>query len=80
MVRPASGELRRWDFAGIHVIDPRIFDLIEERGVFSIIDVYLRLARLGEAIRPVPFDGVWIDIGTPDRLAEADRVAAELPA
>lgn len=80
MVRPASGELQRWDFAGIHVIDPRIFDLIEERGVFSIIDVYLRLARLGEAIRPVPFDGVWIDIGTPDRLAEADRVAAELPA
>ena len=76
LVRDPVGPLQRWDFAGIHVIEPRIFDLIEERDAFSIIDVYLRLSKAGTAIRPFPFDGIWLDIGTPERLGEADRVAA----
>lgn len=76
LVREPVGPLQRWDFAGIHVIHPRIFDLIEERDAFSIIDVYLRLSKAGTAIRPFPFDGIWLDIGTPERLGEADRVAA----
>jgi NDP-sugar pyrophosphorylase family protein len=75
MIRAASGELQRWDFAGIHVIEPRIFRAIDERGEFSIVDVYLRLSQAGEVIRPFPFEGVWVDIGTPERLAEADRIA-----
>lgn len=76
LVRDPVGPLQRWDFAGIHVIEPRIFGLIEERDAFSIIDVYLRLSKAGTAIRPFPFDGIWLDIGTPERLGEADRVAA----
>jgi NDP-sugar pyrophosphorylase family protein len=32
-------------FSTIHMINPAIFELITERGVFSIIDVYLRLTR-----------------------------------
>jgi NDP-sugar pyrophosphorylase family protein len=31
-------------FSTIHIIDPAIFDLVTERGKFSIIDLYLRLA------------------------------------
>src|SRR5690606_9473210 len=78
LVRDPVGAVQRRDFAGIHVIEPRIFEAIDERGVFSIIDVYLRLARGGEHIRALPFDGTWLDIGTPERLAEADRAAATL--
>lgn len=80
IVREPQGALQRWDFAGIHVIHPAIFELIEERGAFSIIDVYLRLSKAGHEIRPLPFDGVWLDIGTPERLEEADRIAAEVDA
>lgn len=80
IVREPRGPLQRWDFAGIHVIEPRIFELIEERGTFSIIDVYLRLAKRGQVVRPFCCDGVWLDIGTPERLAEADRIAAGMPA
>lgn len=32
-------------FSVVHVIDPSIFDLITERGAFSITDLYLRLAK-----------------------------------
>lgn len=78
MVRQAGQCIERADFAGIHVIAPRIFDMISERGIFSIIDVYLRLARAGERVAAHTVDGVWLDIGTPDRLAEADRVARNL--
>ena len=74
-VRPPQGTVRRQDFAGIHVMDPRIFSLMSEHGVFSIVDVYLRLARAGERIDAFPFEGMWIDIGTPERLAEAERSA-----
>lgn len=32
-------------FSTVHIIEPVIFDLITERGAFSITEVYLRLAR-----------------------------------
>ena len=59
-------------FAGVHIITPRLLDLITETGTFSIIDVYLRLASQGELI--VSYDMgscLWLDIGTPERLAKA---------
>lgn len=73
-VRPAVGEVRAMPFAGIHVISPRIFGLLAERGAFSILDPYLRLAAAGERILPFRVDGyTWIDIGRPEQLEEARR-------
>ena len=72
--REARGPVRRYAFAGIHAIDPRFLDLVEERGAFSIVDAYLRLAGRGERIVPVDVTGVpWFEIGTPERLAAARR-------
>jgi NDP-sugar pyrophosphorylase family protein len=71
-VRPPAGEVRAVPFAGIHVISPRIFGLLTERGAFSILDPYLRLAGAGERILPFRVDGhTWIDIGRPEQLEEA---------
>jgi len=42
--RPAAN-FKAIPFSAIHVIDPAIFDLITERGFFSITDLYLRLAK-----------------------------------
>jgi len=44
--RPDVAPLVQWAFSGIHVIDPAMFDHIGREGKFSIIDVYLDLARL----------------------------------
>jgi NDP-sugar pyrophosphorylase family protein len=61
-------------FAGIQVISPPLLDLITERGAFSIIDAYLRLAGAGHRILHHDIgDARWLEIGTPERLAAARR-------
>ena len=73
-VRPGVGQVRAIPFAGIHVISPRIFGLMTERGAFSILDPYLRLAAAGERILPFHADGyAWVDIGRREQLDEARR-------
>ena len=77
-VREPVGELQRWSFTGIHVVEPTIFRLSERTGTFSIITVYLELAAEGHAILPIDVSAHdWIDIGTPERLAEADRIVVD---
>lgn len=59
-------------FCGIHVISPRIFSLMTEQGIFSIIDVYLRLAAAGEKIMAFRADEYyWRDLGKPAQIQQA---------
>lgn len=76
--RPAEGEVRALAFGGVHVISPDIFPAVTERGVFSILDPYLRLVGQGERILPFRVDGsLWLDIGRPEQLEAADRILAD---
>jgi NDP-sugar pyrophosphorylase family protein len=60
-------------FSGIHIISPRIFMLMTEKGAFSIIDSYLRLAAQGENILAFRADQYyWRDLGRPENLAQAE--------
>lgn len=71
-VREPVGEVRRLAFAGVHVVSPAIFSLLTERGAFSILDPYLRLAGEGYRILPQRVDGArWQDVGKPEQLARA---------
>lgn len=65
--------IHRYAFSGIHVISPEIFSLITENGVFSIIEVYLRLA--GEHIIQgySENESMWIDLGKKEGLIEAEK-------
>jgi len=59
-------------FCGIHIISPRLFGMMEEEGVFSIITSYLRLAALEEKILAFRADEYyWRDLGTPDNVLQA---------
>lgn len=74
--REPAGRTTALGFCGIHAISSRIFDRITERGPFSIIDLYLRLASEGERIAAHRVDGAtWIDIGKPEQLARARELA-----
>ncbi len=53
VVRP-SQQMTELAFSGIHVISPRIFPLLTEEGIFSIVPAYLRLAGQGEKNRGLP--------------------------
>ncbi len=60
-------------FSGIHVISPRIFPLLTEEGVFSIVPTYLRLAAQGEKIMAFRADEYyWRDLGKPENIRQAE--------
>ena len=73
--RPPRGAVRAFAFAGVHVCAPRLLERITERGVFPIMDTYLRLAAAGQRIAPWPLAGAqWLEIGNAERLAAARAV------
>ena len=70
----SSPALNPLAFCGIHVISPRLLELMTEEGVFSIIDTYLRLAADGEKIQAFRSDeSYWRDLGKPEQLRQAAR-------
>jgi NDP-sugar pyrophosphorylase family protein len=69
--------MRELAFTGIHVISARIFEKIEEKGAFSIITTYVRLAARGERIKGFRADEYyWRDLGRPESVALAARELA----
>jgi NDP-sugar pyrophosphorylase family protein len=71
LVRP-SPQLHELAFSGIHVISPRLLELMTEEGAFSIIQSYLRLAGDGARIMAYRADAAyWRDLGNPESLARA---------
>jgi NDP-sugar pyrophosphorylase family protein len=59
-------------FAGIHVVSPRLLEMLSEEGVFSIVESYLRLAGQGEKISGYRAEGAyWRDLGKPGNIAAA---------
>jgi len=65
----------RYPFCGIHVASSKIFDYMPEGPKkFSIIEPYLSASRAGNTVEGYLLkDGYWMDVGTPERLAELDR-------
>ncbi|MFN8258906.1 MAG: nucleotidyltransferase family protein [Bacteroidales bacterium] len=68
--RTPCGELKPLAFSGIHVLNPVIFDLIEEKGVFSIMDVYLRLAKNYEIKGFDHSNTSWYDMGRYEHVVD----------
>jgi len=80
-VRAPEGEVRRLAFAGVHVVSRDLPARITASGAFSILEPYLRLAGEGERILPFRVDGsLWLDVGRPAQLEEAQRIAARMDA
>ena len=72
MVRP-SQQMTELAFSGIHVISPRIFSLLTEEGIFSIVPAYLRLAAQDEKIMAFRADEYyWRDLGKPENIRQAE--------
>jgi mannose-1-phosphate guanylyltransferase len=70
----SSPRARALAFSGIHVISPRLFGMMKEEGVFSIMATYLRLAAQGEKLLAFRADEYyWRDLGTPENVMQADR-------
>lgn len=71
MTRTPKGKTTDLAFCGIHVISPRIFNMMTEQGAFSIVKTYLRLAGMGESILASRVDSyAWQDVGSLEKLQQ----------
>lgn len=61
-------------FSGIHLVDFKLFDLIDENGKFSIIDLYLRLAKNEKMLAFADQSDLWFDLGKPEQLKKAEQI------
>lgn len=81
-MRDAQGAGRMVDFCGVQACGPALLDavLARDEATFSVMDVYLGLARDGA--RVAAFDGTdatpnrFLDVGTLERLETANAVVA----
>ncbi len=69
--RSHQGNCQLMGFSGLHIIDPKIFDMMPKEDAFSIIDVYLDLASENNLMSYEEDASVWLDVGKPENLAKA---------
>ena len=69
-----TAETQPFAFSGIHAISPQLLPLLD-KGRFSIIDTYLKLAAEHPIAGRVDNSLLWADAGKPDSLGMAGEIA-----
>lgn len=69
--RKVEQELVPFAFTGVSIAHPRLFDGAPE-GAFSLNAVWSRAIAAGRAYG-VRMDGIWMHVGTPEALAQAEE-------
>ncbi|MDH4228882.1 MAG: nucleotidyltransferase family protein [Nitrospirota bacterium] len=68
-----GGATREYMFTGIQVISPGCLTYLNPAGtVFPITDSYMAALRAGEHLAAFVHHGYWSDLGTPERLLQAE--------
>jgi len=70
--------LERLAFSGIHIINPEIFNFMNQDGKFSIVDTYLELAANHKIIGFEHNPEKWVDMGKPEELLKAEMILKKL--
>ncbi|MCH7773751.1 MAG: nucleotidyltransferase family protein [Bacteroidetes bacterium] len=65
--------LDEFAFNGIHIIDPKIFSLMPDDDVFSMIDLYLDIMKDNKIIAHIDNDSFWLDVGKTESLKIAEE-------
>ena len=74
---PIPDPLNRLMFTGVQLLEPTIFDFMEEGRPFSLTRVtYPKMLLHGEPLYGLNFSGYWQDLGTPERLRETEEKLA----
>lgn len=70
---PATAPWRAYMFAGLHILDPRIFDLMPAGRPFGITrETYPHMIERGDTVLGIPFAGPWLTVDTPEALTRAE--------
>lgn len=71
--REASGYIPK-AFSGIHLISPKIFSLMYMGGKFSMVDLYLELAKIQAITAFDHSNSKFIDVGKPESIMKAEKL------
>lgn len=71
-------ELAPIAFSAVHIMNPEMFEHIGETGVFSIMDVYLRVAKTQRIATYIHDNDYWLDLGRIENIAEAASFLKEI--
>jgi NDP-sugar pyrophosphorylase family protein len=69
-----AGLFRPFMFTGVHLLEPSVFDAIPGHSFSSITDVYITMLQRDEQLFGYVTTGAWMDLGTPERYQEANRL------
>ncbi len=70
-------QFKKLAFSGIHIIDPFIFDLLDTRNKFTIIEAYLKLMDK-HSIKAYRHDkSLWFDLGSKENLITAGKFISQ---
>lgn len=72
-VRNPAGDTSALTYAGLAVLHPQLF-AGQQAGAFALAPLLRRAAETG-LVSGEYYPGPWIDVGTPERLAQAGRLA-----
>jgi NDP-sugar pyrophosphorylase family protein len=76
-----SGALRKLMFTGVQLLEPRIFEFMEVHRVgdkFSTTkQTYPQILRAGQPFYGFCYDGFWQDLGTAERIKQAEASLAQ---
>jgi MurNAc alpha-1-phosphate uridylyltransferase len=61
-------------FSGVHVIDTAIFSLMQQKGKFSMVDVYLSVANTNHIQSFDHSGGKLLDVGKPESIVKAEQL------
>ena len=70
-----TARVRRFMFAGVHVMDPRLLATVPLGRASSIIDAYVESIKRGDRVLGYRMEGYWSDVGTPESYARVQRDA-----
>ena len=71
---PPRGALRKLMFTGVQAMEPEVFEYMDGELTFGLTrTTYPKMLLRGEALYGLTFHGYWQDLGTPERIREAEE-------
>ncbi len=72
--KKSLSELILCSFSGIQIIDPKIFRYFPDKDVFSLVELYLRVASKEIIMGKIHNEDDWLDVGKIENLSEAENL------
>lgn len=67
-----QSELLPYSFSGIQIIDPEMFKYFPDKNIFSLIELYLSVAKKAKIIGYTHNQDEWMDLGNIENLNQAE--------